>query len=301
MKLNRSQIKEALTQTPIDKLILGDNAKDISLTHKQKAFCEQIAKGESKAKAYRTAYNSKATSHTQSKEGTKLMQNPQITHHIEALRLAIEAQKYLFPTHLRALVIQQLTEKALDPSVNHAQQIKALELIGKFSDVNLFQERKEIKSDTNTQEAKSKLIETLTNAISTSTKIDQGKRQRASELLQEIAQSMTTNPNPITIDQDSTDIEPTIEQESVQSNNETTNNAFPGIDDPTHSDPPKNFENGGLGLHTIPHEQSPTLSADTAPTDLKTNEWEGVDNFWEQFEEAPMETPPLDDLGSHDD
>lgn len=300
MKLNRSQIKEALTQTPIDKLILGDNAKDISLTHKQKAFCEQIAKGESKAKAYRTAYNSNATSHTQSKEGTKLMQNPQITHHIEALKLAIEAQKYLFPTHLRALVIQQLTEKALDPSVNHAQQIKALELIGKFSDVNLFQERKEIKSDTNTQEAKSKLIETLTNAISTSTKIDQGKRQRASELLQEIAQSMTTNPNPITIDQDSTDIEPTIDQESVQSNNEMTNNDFPGKSDPTHADPPKNFEHGGLGLHTIPHKQSQDLSADATPTDLGINDGEGVDNFWEQFEETSQEKTPLDENGSHD-
>ena len=299
MKLNRSQIKEALTQTPIDKLILGDNAKDISLTHKQKAFCEQIAKGESKAKAYRTAYNSKATSHTQSKEGTKLMQNPQITHHIEALRLAIEAQKYLFPTHLRALVIQQLTEKALDPSVNHAQQIKALELIGKFSDVNLFQERKEIKSDTNTQEAKSKLIETLTNAISTSTKIDQGKRQRASELLQEIAQSMTTNPNPITIDQDSTDIEPTINHESVQGDNETTDNAFPGKSDPTHADPPKNLENGDGHTHTIPHEQSPLLSADTTPIISETKEGEGVDNFWEQFEELPKENTPIDDLGSH--
>jgi hypothetical protein len=28
-------------------------------------------------------------------------------------------------------------------------------------------------------------------------------------------------------------------------------------------------------------------------------EGEGVDNFWEQFEEAPTETPPLNDLGSH--
>ena len=208
------------------------------MTSKQKAFAEEIAKGATKAKAYRNAYDSHSTSHTQSKEGAKLLANPKIASHVESIRLAIEAQKYLFPTHLRALVIQQLTEKALDPSVNHAQQIKALELIGKFSDVNLFQERKETKTNTNTQEAKSKLIETLTNAISTSKTIDDSKRLRASELLQEIAQSMTNNPNPITIDQDSTDIEPTIAEGSPNENGEN--------DDPTHADPPKNFENTGL-------------------------------------------------------
>jgi hypothetical protein len=292
MTLNRKQIKEALETTPIDQLLLGGNAKDISLTPKQKAFAEEIAKGSTKAKAYRTAYNSKATSHTQSKEGTKLMQNPQITHHIDALKIAIEAQKYLFPTHLRALVIQQLTTKALDPDVNHAQQIKALELIGKFSDVNLFQERKEIKTDINATDAKAKLLETLTNAISTTTKIDDTKRQRASELLQEIAQSMSNNPNPITIDQDNTETEATIAENEVSD--------IPGTIDPTHADTPKNQENTGLGKHTISDKQSPLLSEPT-PIEIENTDGGGVDNFWEQFEELPKEKAPIDDLGSHTD
>jgi len=298
MTLNRKQIKEALEQTPIDQLLLGGNAKDISLTHKQKAFAEEIAKGSTKAKAYRTAYNSKATSHTQSKEGSKLMTNPTITHHVESIRLAIEAQKYLFPTHLRALVIQQLTEKALDPSVNHAQQIKALELIGKFSDVNLFQERKEIKTDTNTTDAKTKLLETLTNAISTSKNIDDTKRQRASELLQEIAQSMSDRPNPITIDQDPTEHDEPSIQETEPSITDTDTDHLPEFDDPTMPDPPKNLEIGAGPMHTIPDKQLPSESIETPPLSFTDTEWGGVDNFWEQFEKVDTETHPLVDLGS---
>jgi hypothetical protein len=295
MTLNRKQIKEALEQTPIDQLLLGGNAKEISLTHKQKAFAEEIAKGASKAKAYRTAYNSKGSSHTQSKEGTKLMTNPTITHHVESIRLAIEAQKYLYPTHLRALVIQQLTEKALDPDVNHAQQIKALELIGKFSDVNLFQERKEVKTDTNTLDAKTKLLETLTNAISTSKNIDDDKRQRASELLQEIANTMTNRPNTITIDQEPTDnIEPTI-QDTEPTISEADPQEIGKIDDPTDPHAPNFIELTGQHMHTIPHQQSPL---ETTPIVSETKEGEGVYNFWEQFEKPATETPPLVESGS---
>jgi hypothetical protein len=227
------------------------------------------------------------------------MTNPTITHHIESIRLAIEAQKYLYPTHLRALVIQQLTEKALDPSVNHAQQIKALELIGKFSDVNLFQERKEIKTDTNTLDAKAKLLETLTNAISTSKNIDNDKRQRASDLLQEIANTMTDRPNTITIDQEpSQHDEPTI-QETEPSITATEAGHLPENDDPTMPDPPKKLENGAGPMHTIPDKQSSVLSTEEAPLSFENTEGEGVYNFWEQFEKAPTETPPLVDLGSH--
>lgn len=299
MTLNRKQIKEALTQTPIDQLLLGGNAKDISLTPKQKAFAEEIAKGASKAKAYRTAYDSKAKPHTQSQEGQRLMKNPSITHHVEAIKLALESQKYLFPTHLRALVIQQLTEKALDPSVNHAQQIKALELIGKFSDVNLFQERKEVKTDTNATDAKAKLLETLSNAIASSKNIDDTKKKNASDLLKEIANSMSNRGEPMTIDQDpSHDDEPTI-QESETSISETEASEIPENDDPTHADPPKKNENWDGHMHTIPHEPPPLISEPT-PTEIEITDGEGVSDFWEQFEKVPQENTPLDDLGSHD-
>ena len=300
MKLNRNQIKEALEQTPIDKLLLGGNAKDISLTSKQKAFCEEIAKGSTKAQAYRNAYNSKGSPHTQSQEGQKLLKNPTISHHVETIKLAIEAQKYLFPSHLRALVIQQLTDKALDPSVNHAQQIKALELIGKFSDVNLFTERKEVKTDTNSKDAKDKLLATLANAIRTSRTISDDKKKSAQDLLDEITQGLKEKADPITIDQ-----EPSEDNSSIYNNDVATPSDFPPTETPpTPGGPNGNFVGDGIG-HTIPHESTPTSNVpretlETPPLSFTESEWGGGDNFWEQFEEVPTENTPPSKNGSPD-
>jgi aryl-alcohol dehydrogenase-like predicted oxidoreductase len=49
MKINRSQIREALDQLPIEEILLGNKAESKTLTHKQKAFAEEIAKGATKA------------------------------------------------------------------------------------------------------------------------------------------------------------------------------------------------------------------------------------------------------------
>jgi hypothetical protein len=224
------------------------------------------------------------------------MKNPSITHHVEAIKLAIEAQKYLFPTHLRALVIQQLTEKALDPDVNHAQQIKALELIGKFSEVNLFQERREIKTDTNTIEAKAKLLDTLTNAIRTSRTLSEDKKQSANDLLQEIAQGIRDRDEPMTIDQEPSHSDEAMTQVDEPTIFEATPTENATMDDPTHPDTPKNYEITGQHMHTIPHQQLPL---ETTPIVSETKEGEGVYNFWEQFEEPAIKTPPLVDSGSH--
>jgi hypothetical protein len=48
-------------------------------------------------------------------------------------------------------------------------------------------------------------------------------------------------------------------------------------------------------MHTIPHQQLPL---ETTPIVSDIKEGEGVDNFWEQFEIAPTETPPLVNSGS---
>jgi hypothetical protein len=50
-KLNRKQIREGLSQVPIDTILLGTQAKDRTLTHKQKEFARKIALGETKAQA----------------------------------------------------------------------------------------------------------------------------------------------------------------------------------------------------------------------------------------------------------
>ena len=152
---------------PIETLLLGAvSAKTSKLTSKQKAFAKEIALGETKAGAYRKAYKSKAKPKVASQEGQKLMKNPAISIQVEAIQVALEANQYITPASLRALAIHKITEKALDPDVPPAQQLRALELLGKITEVALFTERREIVQITNSQEMKDKLLNSIRLAIS---------------------------------------------------------------------------------------------------------------------------------------
>ena len=109
---------------------------------------------------------------------------------------------------------------------------------------------------------------------------------------------MTDRPNTITIDQEPTEHDEATTQVDDPTISEPTNEQNPHNDDPTHADTPKNYEITGLGKHTIPDKQSSVLSTEEAPLSFENTDGEGVDNFWEQFEEASTETPPLDESGS---
>jgi hypothetical protein len=297
MKINRSQIREALDQLPIEEILLGNKAESKTLTHKQKAFAEEIAKGATKAGAYKKAYASKGTSHTRSREGSKLLDNPQVSTHAEQIRLAIEAQKYLFPAHLRALAIQQLTEKALDPTIPPAIQVRCLELIGKMSDVALFQERKEIRETATTSEAKSKLMLSLAEAIRSSRSLSVDRKKDAEDLLKEI-----TGDDPITIDQiptiedqETEDPETDLTGVQVQTDPEITDLA----DQKTPPDPtPQNLSASAASpCHSIPDKRLDNFE-ETPPISFTNTEWEGVSNFWDDFEKIDKQNTPLSDLGS---
>lgn len=295
MKLTRKQIKEGLEANPIDTLLLGSPK---TLTAKQKAFAEGVAKGKPKAQAYREAYDTNTTANAQRVEAHRLSLNPNISLMIEAIKTGLEANKYLLPAHLRALTIQKLTEKALDPDVNHAQQIKALELLGKITEVSLFSERKEITATDTSAHAKDKLIASLAHAIRSSTNISEAKKKDANELLKEITGGSLTNPNPDTIDQpeaesinqDITQAEPTIARANPS--------ASVVIDDPLCPTPQNNLDFQATLLHSIPDKQSAPIT-ETPPLSIEITDGEGVDNFWDTFEKAPTAEHPSTDLGSH--
>ena len=162
MRLSRKAVKEALDTIPIEQVILGTaGAQQVKLTPKQKEFARQIALGESKASAYRKSRNSKAKPETQSRRGVELMANSQVQAQVEAYKAAFEAQKYTTPAHLRALAIHELTKHCLDPEFPPAQRIKALELIGKMTEVALFTERREVVQVTDSAQLKDRLMDTL--------------------------------------------------------------------------------------------------------------------------------------------
>jgi hypothetical protein len=166
-RLTRKEIEAGLEAMPIDTILLGaTGAKTTKLTHKQRAFAKEVAMGETKAGAYRKAYKSKAKPQVASQEGQRLMKNPAIAMQVDAIALALEANQHITPASLRALAIHKITEKALDPEVPVAQQLRALELLGKITEVALFTERREIVQTTNSQEMKDKLLNSIRLALS---------------------------------------------------------------------------------------------------------------------------------------
>ena len=168
-RLTRAQIREGLAAVPVDVVLLGAaGAKSTKLTAKQKAFAEGLAMGKTKAAAYREAYDSKGKPQTASRRGQELAKHGAIAAQVEALTLAAEAAKYATPAALRALVIQQLTAHALAEDVKPAQRLKALELLGKVTEVAAFTERREIIKTTDAGSARAALLETLRQALRSS-------------------------------------------------------------------------------------------------------------------------------------
>ena len=195
MKMTRKQIKEGLDQVPIEAVILGAvKPGEKRLTPKQREFARQLALGESKASAYRKSRETKAKPETASKRGQELAKDGAIVAQVEAFKVAIEAEKSRTPAQLRALVIHRLTEKAIDPKVPDAQQIKALELLGKITEVALFTERREIVKVTDAGEMRARFMQAL-NAAMKSDAID-AKVKDAESLLAEIADARTIDAEP---------------------------------------------------------------------------------------------------------
>jgi len=137
-RLTRAQITEALETTPIE-TILGVKQQ---LTAKQRAFAQEVAKGNTKAQAYRNAYNDNPAPSTIVTAPYNLAADPRVKREIEAYRLALEAEKLRNPAQLKAHLIHQLVQHSINPETPPAQQIKALELIGKLYEVGAFEERK---------------------------------------------------------------------------------------------------------------------------------------------------------------
>jgi hypothetical protein len=166
MKLTRAQIKESLKSVPMEQILLGvHSAKQTNLTAKQIRFAESVARGESKAGAYRKAYNTKASPGHQSRKGQELAKREAIGRQVEAFQAAFEAQRYATPVHLRAMTIHQLTKNALNEDFPPAQRVKCLELLGKITEVSLFTERREIVHISDPEEIKEKLMASLRLAM----------------------------------------------------------------------------------------------------------------------------------------
>ena len=139
--------------------ILGVSAK--SLTSKQKAFCKEVAMGQTGSEAYRRAYKSKAKPTTAASKASKLKAQDNIQSTIQAYEAAIQAQTYQTPAGLRALVIQTLVNVITNNETKDAVKVAAAKTLGTVTEVAAFTERKETRVITSSEDTKTKLLAKL--------------------------------------------------------------------------------------------------------------------------------------------
>jgi hypothetical protein len=156
-KLSRKAIEEGLDTIPMSE-ILGVSSKDKGLTPKMQSFARELAKGTSKAEAYRKSYNRNPAPSTIVNTPYKLAADPRIQHEVEAYKLAIESAKHRTPEALRQLVIKTLVDVAISPTAKEAVKVQAVKVLGTVVEVGAFLERREVINTTNSQQAKAELL-----------------------------------------------------------------------------------------------------------------------------------------------
>jgi hypothetical protein len=250
-RLTKKQIQEGLQAMPVETLLLGvSTSKQKRLTPSQIKFAEEMALGKTKAEAYRQSRpngrKSKASPRTASRKGQELAKSDAIQAQIDAFRVALDAQKYQTPAHLRALAIHKITEKVLDEDCPPAQQLKALELLGKITEVALFTERREVVQVSDPSEMREKLMASIKLAIENSQAIDVETRN-ADDLLAELVGSHESDSHVM----DGED------QVSLDGGEGIANG---DLADPRDTDPQILTIATEANLHSIPHTESPPNS-----------------------------------------
>jgi hypothetical protein len=286
-RMSRAQIVEGLDQIPIGTLLTGTGKKD-RLTHKQKAFAHALATGEmTQADAYRKAYKARGKPKTIGDNASRLAKHSGVQAETLAIQQAIEATKYQNAGQIKALVVHQLTQHALNEDNPPAQRIKALELLGRTHEVGLFVESRAPIAINSSMDIKARLLDQLKTFIRAD--VEDVEDKGADSLLAEL------------------------------SGEKTPAHSDARADTPPHTPPPE--LDGVLvsqDTHSIPLTRSNDLTIEDVSTKdkrdsqvidsieekvLTTNVWsekegEGVLNLSERMGDISTETPPVIDSGS---
>lgn len=251
-KLSRKEITEGLEQIPINQILLGSGKAGITLTKKQKAFAEEVVKTGNKSASYRKAYNTKGKATTAHRDAQKIANNPKVVTYIQALEQAKEAETYLLPARLRSIAIHRLTGLALNDEIAPAQQLKALELIGKMTEVALFTERRELVKVTDSADMRDQLMKSIRLAFSSGGAIDVEATEVDSLLAEISGNSVADIPDP---DHDSIDDD--LDANTLPNlGGEASANQI--LETPPDPDPQILPTNQPALLHSIPVTKSPS-------------------------------------------
>jgi len=164
-KLTRKQAKELLKTRPIEQILTNESR---TLTKKQKDFAYQLAIGETKAQAYRNAYRGGKPSVKKKTDGdraVKLTKNDRIMREVEAIKAGIAFQEAYSLGQIKALVVQRLTQEALNEENQGATRVNALKTLGTVAGVDAFVHRSETKVIKESGQLKEELMAKLREAL----------------------------------------------------------------------------------------------------------------------------------------
>lgn len=187
-KLSRKQVNELLDQVPVATLLGKEVAE--ALTPRQRKFAREVAKGASKAEAYRRSYKAKPAPSTITTEPYKLARDPRIAREIDAYKVALEAAEYRTPAALRALVVQTLTQTLLDESTPPSVKVQAARVLGTVTEVAAFTERREVTRIDGSAQARERLLAELRSMVSRTVDVE-ARELDADALLRELSGAET--------------------------------------------------------------------------------------------------------------
>ena len=150
----------------------GRKPRRRTLTAKQERFVQALTKGGadgkgmSQADAYRAAYSAdRMSSHAVHCEASLLAAHPEVSARVAVHRQAVERSTLTHGLTRRRWIVERLEHEA-KTAEGDAARIRALELLGKVSDVALFSERVEhVDSDRSPDEVREELEQRLLKLV----------------------------------------------------------------------------------------------------------------------------------------
>mgnify|MGYP003644532677 CR=1 FL=1 len=179
--LSRKQITEGLDQIPMAEIL---SVPSKALTPKMRSFAREVAKGSTKADAYRRSYKQDASKSTTNNEPYRLTADPRIAREIAAYQHAIESAKQRTPAALRELVIQSLVSVITDPDEKGAVRVQAAKVLGTVTEVAAFTERKEVRTISSSVDVKARVMDELKRLMITD--VEDVTAKEADSLLAEL-------------------------------------------------------------------------------------------------------------------
>lgn len=164
-KLTRKQARELLEKVPVDVLLTNENKR---LTKKQKDYAYHLAVGETKAEAYRKAYKGGKANMNKKRDGNAgytLSKHKGIAREVEAIKAGLAFQEAYSLGQIKALVVQRLTQEALNDENQGATRVNALKTLGSVAGVDAFVHRTETRVIKESGQLKEELLAKLKEAM----------------------------------------------------------------------------------------------------------------------------------------